>query len=95
MGAETTNLTRPDGSPVELLVVDDEVNIAELLGMALRYEGWRATLAHTGREAVSTAKELRPDAVVLDIMLPDSSSSASPTTEVVPQGHLSDAHPRT
>ena len=71
MGADTTNLTRPDGSPVELLVVDDEVNIAELLGMALRYEGWRATLAHTGREAVSTAKELRPDAVVLDIMLPD------------------------
>ena len=33
-------LTRPDGSPVRVLVVDDEVNIAELLAMALRYEGW-------------------------------------------------------
>ncbi len=70
--AQTRNtLTRPDGSAVEVLVVDDEVNIAELLGMALRYEGWNATLAHTGSSAVAKAKELRPDAVVLDIMLPD------------------------
>ena len=33
-------LTRPDGSPLRVLVVDDEVNIAELITMALRYEGW-------------------------------------------------------
>ena len=33
-------LTRPDGSPLRVLVVDDEVNIAELISMALRYEGW-------------------------------------------------------
>ena len=65
------NLTRADGSPLRVLVVDDEVNIAELVSMALRYEGWEVTTAHTGRTAVSTAKELRPDAVVLDIMLPD------------------------
>ena len=36
----TAALTRPDGSPLRVLVVDDEVNIAELLAMALRYEGW-------------------------------------------------------
>ncbi len=65
------DLTRADGSPVHVLVVDDEPNIAELLGMALRYEGWETTLAHTGTKAVSLAKEVRPDAVVLDIMLPD------------------------
>jgi len=64
-------LTRADGSPLEILVVDDETNIAELLGMALRYEGWKATLAHNGRDAVAQAKAVRPDAVVLDIMLPD------------------------
>lgn len=63
--------TRPDGSPVRVLVVDDEVNIAELLAMALRYEGWEVRMAHTGRAAVSEAADLRPDAVVLDIMLPD------------------------
>ena len=64
-------LTRPDGSPVRVLVVDDEVNIAELLAMALRYEGWDLEIAHTGGDAVSTARDFRPDAVVLDIMLPD------------------------
>jgi two-component system, OmpR family, response regulator len=69
--AENETLTRPDGSPVQVLVVDDEPNIAELLGMALRYEGWSTTLAHTGIKAVSAAKAVKPDAVVLDIMLPD------------------------
>ena len=64
-------LTRPDGSPVRVLVVDDEVNIAELLAMALRYEGWDLRMAHSGGDAVATARDFRPDAVVLDIMLPD------------------------
>jgi two-component system OmpR family response regulator len=64
-------LTRPDGSPVRVLVVDDEVNIAELLAMALRYEGWDLQVAHTGTGAVAAARDFRPDAVVLDIMLPD------------------------
>ncbi|MEO9323264.1 response regulator transcription factor [Nocardioides sp. C4-1] len=64
-------LTRPDGSPVRVLVVDDEVNIAELISMALRYEGWQVSSAHTGSKAVAAARELRPDAVVLDMMLPD------------------------
>src|SRR5689334_11808616 len=64
-------LTRPDGSPLRVLVVDDEVNIAELISMAVRYEGWEPSVAHTGSKAVSTAKDVRPDAVVLDVMLPD------------------------
>ena len=64
-------LTRTDGSPLRVLVVDDETNIAELISMALRYEGFEVRAAHTGTKAVSAAKEFRPDAVVLDIMLPD------------------------
>ena len=64
-------LTRPDGSPVTVLVVDDEPSIAELLGMALRYEGWRTVVAGDGHQAVRLLKEHRPDAVVLDVMLPD------------------------
>jgi two-component system OmpR family response regulator len=64
-------LTRPDGSALRVLVVDDEVNIAELISMAVRYEGWEPTVAHTGSKAVSAAKDTRPDAVVLDVMLPD------------------------
>ncbi|WP_121257747.1 response regulator transcription factor [Nocardioides ferulae] len=69
--AHAPALTRADGSPLRLLVVDDEVNLAELIAMALRYEGWQVSMAHTGSRAVALAKEQRPDAVVLDIMLPD------------------------
>jgi two-component system, OmpR family, response regulator len=62
---------RPDGSPVRVLVVDDEPSLAELLSSVLRYEGWTVQTAATGADAVRTAREFRPDAVVLDIMLPD------------------------
>ncbi|HWU33160.1 MAG TPA: response regulator transcription factor [Marmoricola sp.] len=65
------SLTRLDGSPLRVLVVDDEPNIAELVRMALRYEGWEVDVAHNGTKAVATAKATRPDAVVLDMMLPD------------------------
>src|SRR5215211_7879359 len=64
-------LTRPDGTPLRVLVVDDEVNIAELIAMALRYEGFEVAVAHTGSKAVTQAKAFRPDSVVLDMMLPD------------------------
>lgn len=64
-------MTRPDGSPLRVLVVDDEVNIAELVSMALRYEGFAVQQAHTGTKAVAAAREFEPDAVVLDMMLPD------------------------
>ncbi|GMA41149.1 response regulator transcription factor [Mobilicoccus caccae] len=64
-------LTRPDGSPMRVLVVDDEANLTELLSMAMRYEGWEVRTALTGLTAVREAKDFRPDAVVLDMMLPD------------------------
>ncbi len=67
----TSTLTRADGSPLRVLVVDDEPNIAELLSMALRLEGWDVRVARTGGKAVSAAKKDHPDAVVLDMMLPD------------------------
>ncbi len=64
-------LQRPDGSAVRVLVVDDEPNLTELLSMALRYEGWEVRTASSGMSAVRTAKDFGPDAVVLDMMLPD------------------------
>ena len=66
-----TELLRPDGSPVRVLVVDDENALAELLAMALRYEGWEVRTEADGARALRAAREERPDAVVLDVMLPD------------------------
>ncbi|GEL25378.1 DNA-binding response regulator [Pseudonocardia sulfidoxydans NBRC 16205] len=64
-------LQRADGSAVRVLVVDDESTLSDLLSMALRYEGWDVRTAADGLTAVRAAREFRPDAVVLDIMLPD------------------------
>ncbi len=69
--ASWPRLTRSDGSPVRVLVVDDEPTIAELLSMAFRLEGWDVAVAHSGAAAVSQATKLSPDVAVLDIMLPD------------------------
>jgi DNA-binding response OmpR family regulator len=64
-------LSRLDGTPVRVLVVDDEPALTELLSMALRYEGWDVQTSGDGLHAVRTARTYRPDAVVLDVMLPD------------------------
>lgn len=62
---------RPDGTPVRALVVDDELNLAELLTTALRLEGMEVAAAHDGGSALRLAREYLPDLVVLDVMLPD------------------------
>ncbi|MDO5067878.1 MAG: response regulator transcription factor [Propionibacteriaceae bacterium] len=64
-------LTRPDGTALRVLTVDDEPSLTELLSMAMRYEGWEVRTAASGAEAVKVARELQPDAIVLDMMLPD------------------------
>ncbi|WP_026426412.1 response regulator transcription factor [Actinomyces slackii] len=71
MTSAPETLTRPDGTAVRVLVVDDEQMLADLLASALRYEGWEVTTASTGISAVKAAKEIDPDVIVLDIMLPD------------------------
>lgn len=66
-------MVRADGSPVSILVVDDEAVLAEMVSMALRYEGWAVRTAGDGATALRAARDERPDAVVLDVMLPDMS----------------------
>jgi two-component system, OmpR family, response regulator len=71
MSKQAEPLRRAGGGPVRVLVVDDEATLSELLSMALRYEGWEVRSAADGGQAVRAAREFRPDAVVLDVMLPD------------------------
>jgi two-component system, OmpR family, response regulator len=62
---------RQRGTQARILVVDDEESITELVGLALRYEGFTVATAGTGAQALARAAEFRPDLVVLDVMLPD------------------------
>ena len=60
-----------DATQGRLLVVDDEPSIVDAVATALRYEGFEVFEARNGYDALSSAKSLRPDLIVLDIMLPD------------------------
>jgi DNA-binding response OmpR family regulator len=57
-------------NPQTVLVVDDEVAIAEAVRARLANEGYDVSVAHDGPEAIRLHAEQRPDLVVLDLMLP-------------------------
>jgi len=71
MTVSGTSLQRADGSAPRILVVDDEQMLTDLLSMALRMEGWDVQTAASGFEALQAARDFTPDAMVLDIMMPD------------------------
>ncbi len=56
---------------VRVLVVDDEPHISDLVATALRYEGFEAIVRDRGATALVAALDLHPDAILLDVMLPD------------------------
>ena len=54
----------------KILVVDDEPNIREVVGLYLRQDGHAVVVAADGEEALRLYRQARPDLVVLDLMLP-------------------------
>ena len=54
-----------------ILVADDEANIRELVTLYLEKEGFSVITASDGRAAVNSARELQPDLIVLDLMMPE------------------------
>ena len=62
---------RADGSPLRVLVVDDEILLAEAVAMAFESDGWQTRIATRGRDVAIQARDFQPDIIVLDIMLPD------------------------
>jgi PleD family two-component response regulator len=79
-GAEYSSEAGPRRTPEEVtamstqplvLVADDEQRITKLVSMALTDEGFRVVTAAGGEEALAKAEEVRPDIVLLDIVMPD------------------------
>ena len=54
----------------KILVVDDDKNICELLRLYIEKEGYDIEIANDGQEALTKFKEVQPDLIMLDIMLP-------------------------
>ncbi|SHJ53242.1 response regulator [Paramaledivibacter caminithermalis] len=55
----------------KILVLDDEINIIKLLKMNLELHGFEVEYALTGKEAITLAKTIKPDLMIVDLMLPD------------------------
>ncbi len=67
--AYSTSAAKVDG-PLRILVVDDNRDSAETLSLLLELMGNEISVAYDGEEALTTANEIKPDVVLLDIGLP-------------------------
>lgn len=55
----------------KILIVDDEIEFVELMRMRLEANGYEVTSANNGKDAIERAEKDKPDAVLLDIMMPE------------------------
>ena len=60
-----------------VLVVDDDSALAEMLGIVLRTDGFEPSFVADGSRALKAFREVKPDIVLLDLMLPGSRASTS------------------
>lgn len=56
--------------PKTILIADDEADIVETLQFMLQVEGYKCKVAYDGEEALALAKEIVPDLIILDVMMP-------------------------
>jgi PAS domain S-box-containing protein len=66
---ETSYPQPPAGASV-VLVIDDDARVHDLLKRSLAREGFRVQVASSGEEGLRMARQLRPDAITLDVMMP-------------------------
>ena len=74
-----------------VLIVDDEIDLAELLAYNLQAAGYDTRVAHDGRSGIEAARAFQPHAIVLDVMMPELSGlevaarlRADPSTRTTP-----------
>ncbi|OFO11840.1 DNA-binding response regulator [Corynebacterium sp. HMSC22B11] len=67
---EDRAMTTPNTQPVKVLVVDDEDNISDLIKVSLKFQGFDVETADNGQTALEIAETYRPDAFILDVMMP-------------------------
>lgn len=60
-----------ENNKTRILIVDDDVHIAELIALYMEKEGYETMEAHDGNSAIEMCKSFQPNMVLLDIMLPD------------------------
>ncbi|MFQ6026715.1 MAG: two-component system response regulator [Dehalococcoidia bacterium] len=64
------------GAPLRILLVEDDRSVLRMLRFSLHTAGFEIIEAHTGEEALGLLAERQPEAVILDLGLPDGRSGA-------------------
>ena len=67
-------------SRATIMVVEDDVIVGRALANALEFAGYRVRIAATGRKACALQRRIRPDLIILDLMLPDMDGLALTST---------------
>jgi CheY-like chemotaxis protein len=77
---------RQNHAPV-VVVIDDQMSIAEVIAFALRQYGMKTEVAYDGLSGIEAVRRLRPDAVVADILMPglDGIALAKALREISPE----------
>jgi GAF domain-containing protein/DNA-binding response OmpR family regulator/anti-sigma regulatory factor (Ser/Thr protein kinase) len=70
VGSEPTLTVAPATGAETVLVIDDDAAVRDLVQRFLAKEGFRVAVASSGEEGLRLAKELRPDAITLDVIMP-------------------------
>ena len=70
-----------------ILVLDDEKEIAEVIALYLKNDGYQVIQAYTGREALDQVEQEPPDLALLDVMLPDEDGFSGAAED--PAGNIS------
>lgn len=55
----------------KILVVDDEKDVVELLKFLLEKDGYAVSTAYNGKDGLTQAKDIKPDLILLDVMMPE------------------------
>jgi DNA-binding response OmpR family regulator len=69
MNSNDKNLKSTDAEKI-ILVVDDDDNLRKLVGYQFKAKGYNVVSACNGAEALKRAQEIKPDLIILDIMMP-------------------------
>ncbi|MFQ7323396.1 MAG: response regulator [Streptococcus sp.] len=56
---------------MKIMLVEDDINLAELIKIYLISENWKISIFHTGKEALEEFEKNKYDLILLDILLPD------------------------
>ncbi len=55
-----------------ILLIDDEPNLAEVIAVCLEsFKGWKVHVVNSGKEGLRLVGDLQPDAILLDVMMPE------------------------